>query len=100
MTFSIKDFFSKCDQIRRKLWIWSHLVKKLLLEKFIFCEVDVAPIYSTLYSEAKIVLLSFNNTPIIYESSPDFASNIKQIQENQLTPLPLKSGWIGVNYFA
>ena len=22
MKFSIKDFFSKCDQIRRKLWIW------------------------------------------------------------------------------
>ena len=26
--FSIKDFFSKCDQIRRKLRIWSHLLKK------------------------------------------------------------------------
>ena len=25
----IKDFFSKCDQIRRKLRIWSHLLKKL-----------------------------------------------------------------------
>ena len=23
MKFSIKDFFSKCDQIRRKLRIWS-----------------------------------------------------------------------------
>ena len=28
MKFYIKDFFSKCDQIRRKLWIWSHLLKK------------------------------------------------------------------------
>ena len=27
MKFSIKDFFSKCDQIRRKLRIWSHLLK-------------------------------------------------------------------------
>ena len=26
LTFSIKDFFSKCDQIRTKLWIWSHLL--------------------------------------------------------------------------
>ena len=26
--FSIKDFFSKCDQIRRKLRIWSRLLKK------------------------------------------------------------------------
>ena len=25
--FSIKDFFSKCDQIRRKLRIWSHILK-------------------------------------------------------------------------
>ena len=30
MKFSIKDFFSKWDQIRRKLWIWSHLLKKFL----------------------------------------------------------------------
>ena len=34
--FSIKDFFSKCDQIRRKLRIWSHLLKKSLIENFIF----------------------------------------------------------------
>ena len=31
--FSIKDFFNKCDQIRR---IWSHLLKKSLIENFIF----------------------------------------------------------------
>ena len=36
---SIKDFFSKCEQIRRKLQIWSHLLKKSLLENFIFCAV-------------------------------------------------------------
>ena len=35
--FSIKDFFSKCDQIRRKLRIWSHLLKKSLMENLIFC---------------------------------------------------------------
>ena len=35
MKFSVKDFFSKCDQIRRKLRIWSHLLKKSLLENFI-----------------------------------------------------------------
>ena len=36
MKFSIKDFFSKCDQIHRKLRIWSHLLKKSLMENFIF----------------------------------------------------------------
>ena len=37
MKFFIKDFFSKCDQIRRKLKIWSHLLKKSLMGNFIFC---------------------------------------------------------------
>ena len=39
MKFSIKNFFSECDQIRRKLRIWSHLTKKFLMENFIFCRV-------------------------------------------------------------
>ena len=34
--FSIKDFFSKCDEICRKLRIWSHLLKKFIIENFIF----------------------------------------------------------------
>ena len=38
MKFSITDFF-KCDQIRRKLRIWSHLLKKSVMENFIFCAV-------------------------------------------------------------
>ena len=42
MKFSIKDFFSKCDQIRSKLRIWSHLLKKSLTENFIFCAVTTA----------------------------------------------------------
>ena len=40
MKFFIKDFFSKCEQIRRKLRIWSHLLKKSLMESFIFCAVN------------------------------------------------------------
>ena len=39
MKFSIKYFFSKCDQIRSFLQIWSHLLKKSLMENFIFCAV-------------------------------------------------------------
>ena len=37
MKFSVKDFLGKCDQIRRFLRIWSHLLKKSLMENFIFC---------------------------------------------------------------
>ena len=36
--FSIKDFLSKCDQISNFLWIWSHLMKKSLMEIFIFMQ--------------------------------------------------------------
>ena len=39
MKFSIKDVFSKCDQIYNKLRIWSHLLNKPLIENFIFCAV-------------------------------------------------------------
>ena len=39
MKFFIMDFFSKCDQIRSFLWIWSHLLKKYLMKNFIFCAI-------------------------------------------------------------
>ena len=39
MKLPIKDFISKCDQIYRKLRIWSNLRKKSLMENFIFCGV-------------------------------------------------------------
>ena len=38
MKFSIRDFFSKCDQIRRKLQIWSDLLNKSVLESLIFVQ--------------------------------------------------------------
>ena len=34
--FFIQDFLSKCDQIRRNVRIWSHLLKKSLMENLIF----------------------------------------------------------------
>ena len=39
MEFSITDFVSKCEQIRRNLLIWSHLLWKSVMENFIFCAV-------------------------------------------------------------
>ena len=39
MKFSIKAFFSKCDQIRSFQRIWSHILKKSLIENFIFSAV-------------------------------------------------------------
>ena len=41
MKFPLKHFSGKCDQIRRKLRIWSHLLEKSLMENFIFRVVRV-----------------------------------------------------------
>ena len=53
MKFSIKDFFSKCDQIRRKLRIWSNLLKNSLMENFIFCAVSAETVFLALISRNK-----------------------------------------------
>ena len=42
MKFSIKDFLTICDQICSLLRIWSHLLKKFLMENFIFCAVSTS----------------------------------------------------------
>ena len=59
MKFSIKDFLSKCDQIRRFLRIWSHLLKKSLMENFIFCAVILCPRGRGIYRPGKIAYLAY-----------------------------------------
>ena len=44
MEFSIKDFCSKCEQIRSFLRIWSYLLKKSLVENLIFWAVFQAEV--------------------------------------------------------
>ena len=59
MKFSNKDFFSKCDQIRRKLRISSHLLKKSLLENLIFCAVGrLAEQFKTMWILENVEILS------------------------------------------
>ena len=41
MKFSMKDFLGKCDLIRWKLQVWSHLLNKSLMENFIFKAVSL-----------------------------------------------------------
>ena len=54
MKCSIKDFFSKCDQIRSFLRIWSHLLKKSLMESFIFCAVNWSCIVQRIFWNLQI----------------------------------------------
>ena len=55
--FPIKDFFSKCGQIRMKQRIWSHLRKKSLMENFIFCAV----LLTNFIKKATIYLVKFSD---------------------------------------
>ena len=66
MKFFIKDFFSKYDQIRSFLRICSHLLKKSLMENFIFCAVPESlsfirfPAFIYFYIIVKLLMLFFN----------------------------------------
>ena len=65
MKFFIKDFFSKCYQIRKKLRIWSHLLKNSLTKtsffvqfqlKFIYAEVIFVATSHSIYEIEKVWL--------------------------------------------
>ena len=56
LKFSIKDFSGKCDQIRRKLWIWSHLLEKSLMENLIFCAVRLLEFWSYFNWKSSLLL--------------------------------------------
>ena len=59
MKFSMRDLFSKCNQIRRKLRIWSNLLKKSFMENFIvFAVVVTELIWSFAHNGSKALLIS------------------------------------------
>ena len=61
MKFSTKGFFSKCDYIRRFLRIWSYLLKKSLVENFIFlCSVWYCPTLRNFFNCSKSFALGCN----------------------------------------
>ena len=45
--FAMKNFVSKCDQIRSFLRVWSHLLKESLMENFIFCAMQSKCVFSS-----------------------------------------------------
>ena len=59
MKFSTQGFFSKCDRIRRKLRIWSHLLKKSLIGTSLFVQwLQWPPIIKK--SKSRIISLTKN----------------------------------------
>ena len=75
MKFSIKDFFGKCDEICRKLRIWSHLLKKSLMENFIFCVVCLTESYMHRWQYLKMSYKQFVlQSDTCYFSSSDWST--------------------------
>ena len=60
MKFSLKDFFSKCDQIHMKLRIWSYLLKKSFMKNFIFCGVRAESV-GLIFPEVHLVKVHYSS---------------------------------------
>ena len=71
MKFSIKNFFSKCDQF---VQIWSRLLKKSLMENFIFCalllfsQLHSMPFYLDCQPMKKLYYLQYQYMPFFVTS--------------------------------
>ena len=70
MKFSIKDHLSKCHQIHTKLRIWLHLLKKYLMENFIFVQYKV-------YSQSLLSRANYFAVTVILTSPFDKAVYLK-----------------------
>ena len=72
MEFSIKDFFSKCDQVRWKQRIWSHVLKKFLMENFIFlCSVSETYLEPTQRSKMELFKKMINGFTFSQKALPE-----------------------------
>ena len=89
MKFSIKDFFSKCEQNRSLLGIWSHLLKKSLMENFIFCTVKILK-YQNLTCSLSITSTLQNAPEFLIQYDPMFVAVQYNTLWNNLIPVHRK----------
>ena len=80
MKFSIDDFFSKCDQICSFLQIWSHLLRKSLMEDAIFCEVRV-PILNKIEINFTYFPIEINNYSYV-ETTLTFLADFLNVSQS------------------
>ena len=80
MKFSIKDFFSKCDQIRSFcsfLRIWSHLPKKSLMEIFTLAQCQ-RELFHWFYATFRVIYYFAVSSPLWPEQVVREASGLWQ----------------------
>ena len=78
MKFSIKNFFSKCDQILSFLRSWSHLLKKSLMKNFIFFVVLFGLILVLGYISVLEIYLTINGNEKLFHDKISFANVLHQ----------------------
>ena len=74
--FSMKDFFSKCDQIRGFLWIWSHLfTEEILNGKLHFLCRETRLVFSRVfYIRGNLGNVRFIFPPVHWLKKSDYSS--------------------------
>ena len=97
MKFSINDFFSKCDQIRRNLRIWSHLLNKFLMENFTFCAV-ILSIFLFLYIYNAWYKL-FNASSFFMDIQKNFIKHLVKIMCRSKVVHKIKKSWTSDSSF-
>ena len=85
MKFSIRHFFCKCDQIRNFLRIWSHLLKKSVMENFIFCAVKHSTLDALQSSKYASEYQSINSSALLNVSGNSLLGNMLIVRK--LAPL-------------
>ena len=98
--FSIKNCFSKYDQIRSFLQIWSHLLKKSLTENFIFlCSARKQSLTAiTVFSSIHVSISLFSASKKFFVRTSEKVSVVADSFQRWDHLWPLESG-LWVNYF-
>ena len=73
------NFFSKCDQIRWKLRMWSHLLKESLMENFIVCAVKVVTYGDDLHIKSTHIHKNSKDWLTIYKNQKWYLMNLRNI---------------------
>lgn len=89
--FSVRDFFSKCEQIGTFLWICSHVLRKYLAENFPLCCSSINPVKSRFaHWKAQFSNILQNNFSSNFLIIPWILTNVRElfVKWNVLQQIP------------
>ena len=99
MKSSVKDFSSKCDEIRSFLWIWLHLLKNALMEKFIFCALIPLYHFAHLDSDFYLQLCIWDDYHVFFNYTARNYQTAYSMTFTNLVNYHLGDWWSNVNFY-